>query len=392
MRVFIAVVTILIVMPHLVYSQSYNLSTDQDFFPRVHKSDENYTMGVGLRYTQPRISMVDQKFVLADITRLSEVYIAMLFRNVNVVTNEADNRLFSDVYSLSCGAFTPANLNTSDIQYYDRPYASVTDFTIGNIDLYIEPRKKPKIFNTEFSLGFLGTGVAPQVQIGIHHIMNNNDTQRPFTPKGWNHQISNGGELTFLYESKVRQLLFSLGPHSLSAKVPQNPDSSLSSKGTRRLIDVSWTREYFVGYYTGFAFSLNTRIGLLDFRNWSFTPNPIAGSVGTLTGGSIKRGYFQTRRKLEVYISSELKPMTMLYNALLQGQFRKSDYVFRGGDVNAFLYQWASAFNLNVPFRKSNLTIAYNFLSVKSPEYRRQDSFGRSHYWGGLYFTYSVYK
>jgi hypothetical protein len=78
----------------------------------------------------------------------------------------------------------------------------------------------------------------------------------------------------------------------------------------------------------------------------------------------------------------------MLYNALLQGQFRESIYSIKADKTNPFYYTFSNSANITFPSKRRNVMVSYNFFTYRSAEFRKSDFHNsKSHTWGGIYFT-----
>lgn len=370
---------------------SYSVYLDEDNLQAIGTTtDRNYTLGFGVKVQNISMSesSLGQKLAkLKDNEGLffhsSQKYFPVRYAGSLVGT--------SGSFMLLGTGFTPRNLNTSAIQYGDRPYSAVITIGYGLNRLYDVAGKNPRYFTTEVSVGALGTGVGAQLQTLVHQAVNDGDSNLPHTPKGWGNQISNGGEATFLIMNRVSYRIFSLGFNKW-----QN-QSKCYDEHALRYFDFTYSKEGFIGYYTGAAIAGTARFGLLDSRNWTANNFPLqagaqAGSDSELAEGvNVKRNFYARRRNFELYVSSQLKPTIMLYNALLEGQFKHSVYTISGNNTNPFIYTWTNALVLNIPIRHCNINLCYNFYSYRSAEFRGANYFGESHSWGGAYFSFLYY-
>lgn len=377
--------------------KAYSIFVDEDLWQHFGRiTDQNYTMGFGLKYADHALS--SSKFS-AGVTVLRD-RVGLLFRpETAYFPKKYDSVLTSrsGFIALSGNGFTPKNLNTSVIQYDDRPYASLVVLTYGVGRLYLRQAARPQFYSTEISFGVIGSGASSQLQTWIHQMMNNHDTESPYTPKGWGHQISNGGEPTIMILNRSRTLLYSIRLNPFNNRACETDDAKFKAL---RMLDLTFSKESFAGYYTGAALSLGGRFGILDFRNWLSTIFPLQGvaqAAGTAnlaasTRSNIRERIYKKRRGFELYVSSEIKPTLMVYNALLQGQFRHSDYTISGNNTNPFNFVFNNAFVFNLPIGPLNINAVYNFYAYKSSEFRRtSDYHGRGHTWGGGYLTVAYY-
>jgi len=383
--------------------QSYSMYIDEDFLQHFGEiTDENYTMGFGIRIQHGELGT---NGFATSLLKTRDKIGKWFNKNYAPLSGDSAirsrNQSLSGYISFAGSGFTPTNLNTSQIQYDDRPYASIVSLTYG-VGRLIMPEDdsghRPRFDQTEVSFGLLGTGVSSQFQTLIHQSMNNNDTENPHTPKGWKNQISDGGEPTFLITLRTTKLLYSIGMHAEGDAGPKKflrnkawENNGKSFKSALRFFDLAFSKEINYGYYSGIGSGFAGRLGLLDFRSWTTTNNPL-GKVSLMDSkqDAMHDEVRKYTRNFELYISSEIKGYLMPYNALLQGQFRKSDYTIDASNVNPFFYTWSNGLTLNTPlppFKNTYLNVTYNFYTYRSPEFRRANYYGKAHVWGGVYFT-----
>jgi hypothetical protein len=209
-------------------------------------------------------------------------------------------------------AFTPDDLNASDPIYDDRPYASAIG--IANVRTFFRDPTSP-VYETSFSLGVLGLDVAKSLQRGLHKALDLDEI-----PEGWNHQISDGGELTFR---------LGWGRQALLAQ-------HVGDRGLSR--DLKWRVETHLGLYTEASVGLSGRWGRIGAPWWTHSPerssylsqaSPIVDDGG---GGR------------ELYLWAGAKARLRLYNVLLQGQFRESEVEISSSDVERLVLEaWVGA-------------------------------------------------
>jgi hypothetical protein len=144
-------------------------------------------------------------------------------------------------------AFTPEIITISMPQHDDRPYASLVYVTRKRHQVDVRDNSS---FARSLTLGVLGLAAASGVQREIHQLLENNQ------PRGWNNQISDGGEPTFRYLWEYRQL---------------QPDRAY--RDGRRL---QWATVvgFSIGYLTEGVLGLSLRYGHLADPWWSFHSSP----------------------------------------------------------------------------------------------------------------------
>ena len=206
--------------------------------------------------------------------------------------------------------FTPRDLGARNVVRGDRPYASLFFVSAGR---RYASTDSPVAYDTSLTVGVLGLAAADDVQRVLH------DVTGSAQPKGWSHQVSDGGEPTARY---------SLARQALLAKYGDG----------RWRGDSKWTSAISLGTVTEASVALNARWGRVESPWWSFTPEQDMYVQETqpvpppLPGGSPP----------EVFAFAGARLKARAYNAFLQGQFRHSDLTYGEGDLNPVLGEaWA---------------------------------------------------
>jgi hypothetical protein len=248
--------------------------------------------------------------------------------------------------------FTPGDLGARQVVAGDRPYASL--FFVSSGRRYTNP-EADVAYDSSLTVGVLGLAAAESVQRALHSITGS--TQ----PKGWSHQISDGGEPTARY-SLARQAL--LSEH-------QQPGWSLDSK---------WTAAASVGAVTEGSIALNMRSGRIFSPWWAFTPEQNTYVQETQPGTPPLDVH--SRSELFMLLGARFK--LRAYNAFLEGQFRRSDLRYSSDSINHALGEaW-----VGVEYRNSaGIEIRY-LARWESPELRSGMG-SRSIVWGSLEFAKS---
>jgi hypothetical protein len=208
--------------------------------------------------------------------------------------------------------FTPRDLAARNVVRGDRPYASLFFISAGR--RYASP-DSTVAYDTSLTVGVLGLAAAYDVQHALH------DATGSVQPKGWAHQISDGGEPTARY-SLARQVLL--------ANFGEGPGSWRG--------DSKWTSAVSLGTVTEASVAVNARWGRIDSPWWAFTPE--------------QDMYVQETQPVppplpegtppEVFAFAGMRVKARAYNAFLQGQFRHSDLAYGEGDLNPLLGEaWA---------------------------------------------------
>jgi Outer membrane protein LpxR len=206
--------------------------------------------------------------------------------------------------------FTPRDLAASGVVHGDRPYARLFFMSAGR---RYASDESPVAYDTSLTVGLLGLAAAYDVQKVLH------DVTDSVQPKGWSHQISDGGEPTARYSLARQALLgrFGWGPWRGDSK---------------------WTGAVSLGTVTEASVALDARWGRIESPWWAFTPEQDMYVQETqpvpppLPAGAPP----------EVFAFAGARLKARAYNAFLQGQFRHSELTYGEGDLNPVLGEaWA---------------------------------------------------
>ena len=240
------------------YPAGVYIYTDQDIFPDlIHpkrkvafNEDRNYTMGMIIGYF--------------GMTANSNYWgVPLLRKQVDRFLGfdcwHCENDAISRASMFILGnAFTPLDIERTDVVEGDRPYASLlllgSSFTSADDDAGLS-------ITTELGIGALGLNHGKVFQSTIHreHWLG---STRP-VPLGWHNQISNGGEPTFLYRVNFRKRFFEQNWNS--EKYPAQHRFQLIGTG-----------EGMVGYYNNVAAGVEARVGYFSNPFWD-----MVSGVGT---------------------------------------------------------------------------------------------------------------
>ena len=313
------------------------LYVDQDFFIPARNEDRDYTMGFALELFWEKIPE-EIDYLDRAITWLDE----------NATFDLQVKPICPTMRSIVLGSvnFTPDELAASAPLPDDRPYASLL-FVSGK-QVFESPNEE-WVVGSELQVGLLGLGIARSAQTKMHgytRSVTGEDT--PVDPKGWSHQISDGGELTLKYRQSFGQ------------KLPINEDA----------FDIAWMADASVGYQTNASLGVQLRVGLRNSKFWTLPYDPInrGNFVPSIAGD-------------ELYVWAAFRGRGVAYDALLQGQFRDSDLTFSSGEIKRFVQE--GGLGLTAAWNPVQMTLALNY---KSAELEGQAA--RSHYWGGAYFIF----
>jgi hypothetical protein len=197
--------------------------------------------------------------------------------------------------------FTPDLLNSSDIVRGDRPYGSIVALSVSKTS--VERALQRSAWTSQFAVGILGLDVVGDAQTKIHQWnRRRSGKETPYDPLGWQHQISDGGEPTAMYRVGYQRLLAG--------------DSS--GKDIRKHFQLTGGVEGSIGHYTNAAVGATGRLGWFNSDFWEFVPNAMAFAAQKADGKDAPR--------IDAFLFGAIRPKLVLYNALLEGQVKKSAY------------------------------------------------------------------
>ncbi len=304
---------------------------DQDLFVPFLNQDRDYTMGLALEFFWDK---QDGIYPLDGMVGRVGRWMGLGNADDNIVTS----------FIVGTVNYTPDDLAVSTPILDDRPYASL--LYLGNKRVRAS---KSSAVAAEALIGVLGTDVAKESQELLHgwyrEIAN---TDEPVDPKGWGNQISDGGELTM-------RLRFS------------NSRLRAESPGTW---DLATTWALSLGYQTNASFGISGRYGRISSAFWSIPFDPV------------NRGSFlPSLSDDEVYVWAAYRARLVGYDALLQGQFRDSEFEFDGDEIERLLHE--GAIGVTAALGQAQMTFSIN---AKSAEFKQSKQ--REHLWGSLNLIY----
>ncbi len=261
-----------------------------------------------------------------------------------------------ELHSLQFGAlaFTPGSITSAPIRAGDRPYASLA--YVANGRSYVSGGTT--VYHTSFSLGVLGSGLVPAFQRTFHRAIG---ARRP---RGWNHQIADGGEPTFRYTLTRQDLRLA------------------ASSGPRTRYEIKSAVAGSVGYLSEGSVALSWRWGRINTPWWAGPPDRVEyiAEPAPATGGSVL-----DPGSRELYLWGGVKAHARLYNAFLQGQFRDSDLDYGPADLRPLIAEaWIGVTaQLAGEYRLSWL------MRYQSSELKTEPG-DRSLLWGGLVLSHDL--
>lgn len=315
---------------------SWALAFDNDLLAPGHR-DRDYTYGMNLTYsgTSAEDADISLKAPLAAIDSW--------LGTDHLATSGVNN------YSVEAGlyGFTPKELERTTINESDRPYASLVYLSSSHEQIDTDQNVA---WNTTLTIGVLGLGFVGDLQNAAHQQTASEGA------RGWNHQISDGGELTGRYVIARQQYL----------------DSFSDS------VEVKSTVQASVGYLTEASWGLSFRAGKIISPWASFNPDLISyGEKSTYSNN--------TSTTNEHYFWSGFTLKARFYNAFLQGQFRASDFSYPYSDLRPLI---AEAWVGYTYAFKQGYRVSY-VLRAQSSEIKHGDG-DRNVVWGGLIFAKTI--
>jgi len=246
--------------------------------------------------------------------------------------------------------FTPDDTDASAPVFDEHPYANV--LYMGNTRRRVL-QDRPVSYHSTFLAGLLGTDAGELVQDASHELLGFDENN------GWDNQISDGGEPTFLYAVTRQQVHW-------------------ADDGTGGVdYDVRSLAGGSLGYITEVKIGIEGRVGDISSPWWDFNPNHANYiNLGTpvASGGSVA-----DYRELFFWAGVQLRGR--VYNALLEGQFRDSRVEFDRDELESLLPE--ASVGVTYGFRRgTRVTVA---LRARRQEIEDTDS--SSPVWGNLTIT-----
>lgn len=315
-------------------NRGIGLYLDQDFFVPFANEDRDYTIGIAVEFFWQKEKGL---YPLDGLVRTAGEWLGI---------KDSDNIEYS--FMLGTLAYTPDDLSDPRPIYNDRPYSSL---------IYLSNKRvranEKKALAAEILLGIMGSRIPGEAQTAFHRwyrdYKNLKDTDDPVDPKGWRHQISDGGELTLRLRLTKSELI-----------------EQLSYPGS---FDIASTIGLSLGFQTNANVGIAMRLGKLRSPIWSMPYDPV------------NRGNFvPSKAKHEWYFWSALNARLVGYDSLLQGQFKTSDVTFSYDELEPVVYD--GGVGLTLGFLSSQLTFSAN---VKTSDLK---FISRHQIWGGVNYLY----
>jgi hypothetical protein len=317
--------------------QAWAISLDNDLFVPAGK-DRDFTAGLALTYTG--CAGVKYWQGLDDgLAALDDLH------GLGASGHEASQ--VTPSIEIGSYGFTPDNIEARDVQQDERPYASLLYLSASRIYQATSGRDA---WTSAITLGVLGADVFEGAQDGVHHVTGSDK------PRGWDHQISDGGELTLRYQTAYHQYW------------------NISSPS----VELKTTYFGSVGYLTEGGIALSTRSGRISSPDYRFNPELI--SYGERVNDVAAAPYAGR----ESYFWGGVALKARAYNAFLQGQFRDSDHTLHASELRPLLAEAWIGYTLSF---SRELKFSY-VLRAQTSEIKKGEG-DRNLLWGGLVLSQS---
>ncbi|OXG05101.1 uncharacterized protein DUF2219 [Flavobacterium araucananum] len=306
------------------------LTTENDFLG-IDNKDENYTGAAKIELLTPEIKWKWLPF--------------FKFKQDSTVLN-------IQRFGFGGTAYTPQDIATSEVVMGDRPYASLTFFSFGNV-CYNDTKKF--VLQSDLIIGSIGSPGPGNVQTYIHknHWFG---SERP-EPQGWDNQIGFNGSLIINYNTRLEKLI-----------------RLKESKSNFQWLIPYWVAKADIGNYM-----MNLQGGVkLDLLNLN------SGILQDYIAGLPT--FVEETTKKDIRFNFFIEPSFRIaaYNATLEGiMFNdKSIYKIEHSQVNRLLFEVNAGVNLLLG---DFFYAKYSFYG-RSQEYSGGKSF---HTWGGVTIGFS---
>jgi hypothetical protein len=243
--------------------------------------------------------------------------------------------------------FTPADTLTTQVQPNDRPYASLLFASNGRVRVDPDDRGA---WSSSITVGVMGLAFSERLHGAVHELVGSE------RPRGYDHQISAGGEPTARY-MLARQKLWIAHP-----------------AGT---LDVKTTLQGSLGYLTETSVAISVRAGRFEAPWWSFAPE-----LTDYMPAPVPVQPDDSQRELYVFFGARVKARA--YNAFLQGQFRHSDLRYSGDEIEPVVAEaWIGLVTRIFDQTQVSYTLNYQTAELRDGEGARDAL------WGGVQLAHS---
>ena len=312
------------------------LQIDNDLFARGTKSDRDYTGGIALT-----VSGRDAADGVLSMDPLLE--------RIDHLMPGAHSRrtVVRHARQLGLMVFTPGDIMSKEPLHGERPYASLLFVSNGRVHVAADRRNA---WSSGLTVGVLGLSMSERLHDAVHRAVGSE------LPRGYQNQISSGGEATARY---------TLARHYLWVANPA---------GT---VDVKMTVQGSVGFLTETSAAIALRAGRFASPWWSFAPE-LTDYIAAPVPMEAKV------HASELYFFTGVRVKARAYDAFLQGQFRDSAVHYSLNEIEPVV---AAAWTGLVTQVLEQTQLSYT-LNYQTAEIRRGAA-ARSAVWGGVQFSHS---
>jgi hypothetical protein len=318
------------------YNSGWQINVDNDLFTGL-ATDRDYTGGFAFTMSGKRV----QQYPVSIDTWRDAVDALLGFHKL--FQSSEYSTFHSQQYGITF--FTPDAIEKSVPLYNDRPYASL--LFMSNTEFTVAPANNTA-YVSRLTIGFLGLDVPEDIQSFSHRVTGSKASN------GWRNQISSGGEPTVMMTYGKQDKLYVSSDHQLKTEYEAN-----------------------LGFITDVNAGISWRWGRIHSPWWSFNPYQskyIQQSMPVFSGASVENGG-------EFYLWAGGRLSLRIYNALLQGQFKKSEVTINSADLERVVYEcW---FGVTREFFDKYYASA--FVRGMSKEYQGVNA--RNPVWAGLVLT-----
>lgn len=309
---------------------------DNDLFAAGGKRDRDYTGGMAVTLSGHAAA---DSFLSLD---------PVLKRLDTLVTPDDQQPAVFHARQLGLMAFTPGDILAEQPLENDRSYASLLFVSNGRVRVAADNRNA---WSSSLTVGVLGLSLSERLHSAVHELVGSE------VPRGYDHQISAGGEPTARY---------TLARHHLWIA---NPAATL---------DVKTTVQGSVGFLTETSAAISMRAGRFSTAWWSFAPE-LTDYIAAPTPLDP-----QHKSRSELYFFSGLRVKARAYNAFLQGQFRESAVHYSAAQLEPVIVEaWAGMVTQLLEQTQLSYTLNYQSAEV------REGAAARSSLWGAVQFSHS---
>ena len=238
--------------------------------------------------------------------------------------------------------YTPDLIDSREVQLDDRPYASLMALAVSRTS--VGGTALDRTWSSELSVGMLGLEAPSDIQRLLHRTrrwMTKNSL--PVDPLGWSNQISAGGEPTALYRMGYEQRLAGDGAF-----------------GRRKHWQLVGAVEGSVGYYTAAAGEISGRVGAFTSEFWEFPRGLASLAVGHQDEPA------PGVRRWDLFAFGVVRPRVVAYNALVQGQFRRSVFTVTPRHL---LGEWEGGLGSSLPIGPLRFQLVIQLAQGRTADY-----------------------